>query len=94
MSRDDWMRKLTSRKFWAAIAGFVTGLVVYLKAPTTDPGAITALIMSLGTLIAYIVGEGLADAAGARSDTYLMTEEMDLDPEVTHPPEDADIIIK
>ncbi len=24
----DWKRKLTSRKFWVALAGFVAGLIV------------------------------------------------------------------
>ena len=28
--RIDWKRKLTSRKFWAALAGFLTGLIVAL----------------------------------------------------------------
>lgn len=75
MDKDSWIRKLTSRKFWAAVAGFITGLVIYLKNPTADANSITALIMALGTLIAYIVGEGLIDAADARSDTYIMEPE-------------------
>ena len=59
----DWRRKLTSRKFWMAVAGFVTGVVVFVKSPTSSPEAITSLIMSTGTLIAYIIGEGLADSS-------------------------------
>ena len=59
----DWTRKLTSRKFWMAVAGFVTGVVVFVKSPTSSPEAITSLIMSMGTLVAYIIGEGLADSA-------------------------------
>lgn len=61
----DWKRKLTSRKFWAAVAGFITGLVLFIKEPTTDAQAITALIMSTGSLVAYIIGEGMIDAANA-----------------------------
>lgn len=63
----DWKKKLTSRKFWAALAGFVTGLVAFITSPSGSPEAITGLIMSFGTLVAYIVGEGLVDAAGAGS---------------------------
>ena len=59
----DWTRKLTSRKFWMAVAGFVTGVVVFVKSPTSSPEAITSLIMSMGTLVAYIIGEGLADSS-------------------------------
>lgn len=81
MNKEDLVRKLTSRKFWAAIAGFVTGLVVFLKNPTTDAQAITALIMSMGTLIAYIVGEGLIDAAREGGEAYIVEPE-------EHPPEE------
>ena len=84
MTKEDWIRKLTSRKFWAAIAGFVTGLILFLKQPTTDGNSVTALIMALGSLIAYIVGEGLADAAGAAANqevTYYVDEPEEKPPE-------------
>ena len=61
----DWKTKLCSRKFWACVAGFVTGLIVFIQHPTSDAQAVTALIMSAGSLVAYIIGEGWADAAGA-----------------------------
>ena len=63
MNKIDWKRKLTSRKFWMAVAGFVTGVVVFVKSPTSSPEAITSLIMATGTLVAYIIGEGLADSS-------------------------------
>ena len=59
----DWKRKLTSIKFWAAIAGFVTGIIVFVNSPSNSPEAITALIMQAGSLVAYIIGEGLADSS-------------------------------
>lgn len=61
----DWKRKLTSRKFWAAIAEFVTMLVIALGAAEETAVQVSALIMAGAAVIAYIVGEGLADAAGA-----------------------------
>ena len=61
----DWRRKLTSRKFWAAIADFVAMLLIALHAAEETATQITALILAGGAVIAYIVGEGLADAAGA-----------------------------
>ena len=67
MTKDDWIRKLTSRKFWLALAGLVTGLVNFIKNPTTDTEAITSLILALGSIVAFCIGEGLADAAGANS---------------------------
>lgn len=65
MTWDDIKRKLTSRKFWAALAGFVSMLAVALGAPEAVATQVTALIMAGASVIAYIIGEGLADAAGA-----------------------------
>ena len=61
----DWKRKLTSRKFWAAIASFAAMLIVALGGAEETATQVTALIMAGASVIAYIIGEGLADAGGA-----------------------------
>lgn len=61
----NWKQKLTSRKFWAAVVSFVALLVVSLGGTEAQATQITALIMAGATVIAYIVGEGLVDAASA-----------------------------
>lgn len=61
----DWKRKLTSRKLWAAIVSFAALLVVALGGTEAQATQITALIMAGATVVAYIVGEGLVDAASA-----------------------------
>ncbi|MDY2911848.1 MAG: hypothetical protein SOT58_07335 [Agathobacter sp.] len=61
--KDNIIRKLTSRKLWAAIASFVGMLIVALGYTESEAATITALIMAGATVIAYIVGEGLVDAA-------------------------------
>ncbi len=61
----DWKRKLTSRKFWAAVAEFAAMLIVALNGTQETATQVVALIMAGAGVIAYIVGEGLADAAGA-----------------------------
>lgn len=76
MTKEDWLRKLCSRKFWAAIAGFVAGLVAFFRSPSGTPEAITSLIMSFGSVVAYIVGEGIADAAGASADIVELPDEL------------------
>ena len=73
----DIKRKLTSRKFWVALAGFVAGLIVAFGGTEATSAQVTALIMSGASVVAYIVGEGLIDAAGARE-----TDEM-------RPPDDG-----
>lgn len=65
MTKEDIIRKLTSRKFWAAIAGFVTGLLIYFGKSAEQADQVAALIMSAASVVAYIVGEGLIDAANA-----------------------------
>lgn len=63
----DWKRKLTSRKFWAAVVGFVTPLMTMMNVSDSTAVQVTALIVAGGTLIAYIIGEGLTDAANVES---------------------------
>ena len=75
MTKEDWIRKLTSRKFWLALAGLVTGIVGFLQNPTTDAQAITALIMALGSVFAYVIAEGLVDAARENGDAYIVEPE-------------------
>lgn len=58
----DWMRKLTSRKFWTAIGSFVSMLIIALGGAEETATQVTALIMAGASVIAYIIGEGLADA--------------------------------
>lgn len=81
MSKQDWIRKLTSRKFWAAVAGFAAGLMIYFGKSEADAAQVTALIMSAASVVAYIVGEGLIDAAGAGADIVLTDDDPEKPPE-------------
>jgi phage shock protein PspC (stress-responsive transcriptional regulator) len=60
-------RKLSSRKFWMAAAGVVTGIAmafgVDASAVATVAGAVTAVI----SVAAYIAAEGKIDAAAAQT---------------------------
>lgn len=59
----DWKRKLTSRKLWVAVAGFVAGLVVMFGISQENADKISGAILSGAAVVGYIVGEGLTDAA-------------------------------
>ena len=65
----DWVRKLTSRKLWAAVAEFVGMLLVALHCTESAAAQVTALIMAGGAVIAFILAEGWADAANATHTT-------------------------
>lgn len=59
----DWKRKLTSRKLWVAVASLVTNIIVACGGAEAVAAQVTAIIMGGATVIAYIIGEGLVDAA-------------------------------
>ena len=82
MKKEEVLRKLCSRKFWAAIVGFITGLLIYLGKSEAETTQIGALIMSAASVVAYIVGEGLIDAAREKGDTYIIPDDE------AHPPEE------
>lgn len=75
----DIKRKLTSRKFWLALIGFVTPILVMYKIPQETITQVTSIIMAGGTLIAYILAEGFTDAMSDNIDT---SEDFDVDLEV------------
>lgn len=58
----DWKRKLTSRKFWTAVASFVSMMIIFCGGAESTATQVTALIMAGASVIGYVIGEGLADA--------------------------------
>lgn len=63
MTKTDIIRKLTSRKFWVAIAGLVSGLIVAFDGDAETAETISGLILQAASVLGYILAEGLADAA-------------------------------
>lgn len=61
--KENIIRKLTSRKLWAAVAAFVAALIVAFGGDAETAETVTGLIMAGATAVAYIVAEGLVDAA-------------------------------
>jgi hypothetical protein len=62
MKKDDIVRKLTSRKFWLALASFVSMLIIACGGTQNEAAQIAALIMAGASVIGYAIGEGLADS--------------------------------
>lgn len=63
--KEQLIRKLTSRKLWAAVTEFVTMLIVALGGTDSEATQVAALVMAGAGVVAYIIGEGLADAGNA-----------------------------
>lgn len=71
----DWIKKLTSRKLWLSIASFVSMLLVALGGTDSEAAQVSALIMAGATVIAYIVGEGLNDAAFNNTTLHIVKDD-------------------
>ena len=63
MKQINWVKKLTSRKLWTAVASFVSMMILATGGTENTATQVTALIMAGASVIAYIIGEGLTDAA-------------------------------
>lgn len=59
----DWKRKLTSRKLWVAVAGFVSGLIIAFGGEESTATTVSGCILQGASVIGYLLAEGLVDAA-------------------------------
>ena len=73
MTKIDWKRKLSSRKFWAAAAGIVTGLAMVFKLDEGTISTVAGAVVSAASVVAYVMTEGKVDAESAKG------QDMDLD---------------
>jgi uncharacterized membrane protein len=71
----NWKAKLTSRKFWIAVVGFVTPLLIAFGVSKDVATQVSGIIMSGASCVAYIVGEGLIDASREENHTTNRGEE-------------------
>ena len=58
----NFLSKLTSRKLWLAIAGAVGGIAIALGVDASNVEVVTGAVMSLISVVTYIITEGKIDA--------------------------------
>lgn len=75
MEKIDWKRKLTSRKFWATVCNFVGMLILAFGGNQETALQITEIIMAGAGVVAYIIAEGLVDAANVTIEAVPVFEE-------------------
>ncbi|NBH32319.1 hypothetical protein D3Z58_01805 [Clostridiaceae bacterium] len=75
MKQINWVKKLTSRKLWTAVASFVSMMILATGGAENTATQVTALIMAGASVIAYIIGEGLTDAANIEAEDPEQTDE-------------------
>jgi drug/metabolite transporter (DMT)-like permease len=60
-------QKLTSRKFWMAIAGFVSGLLMIFGYSDGAVETISGAVVALGSSVGYMIAEAKADSANVKA---------------------------
>lgn len=62
----NWIKKLTSRKFWMAVVAFITPLLLAFGVAEDSVTQVVAIIMAGADVVAYIIAEGLVDANNSK----------------------------
>ena len=62
MKKEIILRKLTSRKFWMALVGVVSGLIIMVNGDESAAQTIGGIITEIGSIVAYILGESWSDS--------------------------------
>lgn len=68
MKNINWKRKLSSRKFWAAVAGVVISVMIIFGADSGSQEKIAGAITSAGVLVTYILAESGTDKAALNNE--------------------------
>ncbi|HCT63852.1 MAG TPA: hypothetical protein DIC60_01000 [Lachnospiraceae bacterium] len=68
-SWDVFAIKITSRKFWVALAGLATSIMAFAQCDSNTIVQVTAIIGALGSVVGYLIANGLTE------DTFTTTTE-------------------
>jgi len=74
MNNINWKQKLSSRKFWSSLIGFITAILYLFNVAEATIEQVTAIIMAGASLIAYILAEGWVDASRESSEQNQETD--------------------
>lgn len=74
----EFLRKLSSRKLWMAIAGIATGVAMALGVEATDVSTVAGAITALVSVVTYIVTEGKVDAESVKNTIEITGDAIDL----------------
>lgn len=61
------LRKLSSRKLWAAVAGMVAGLAMVFGLDESMITTTAGAVVSLASVVTYIITEGKVDAESIKN---------------------------
>lgn len=75
MKKEDLIRKLGSRKFWACVSAVVIALVAFFNADPETTERVVALVSAIGGLCVYMLSEGMADSKPTDITNVINTED-------------------
>lgn len=75
MKKEDLLRKLGSRKFWACVSAVVIALIAFTNAELETTERVVALISAIGGLCIYMLSEGMADSKPTDITNVINTED-------------------
>lgn len=67
MSQINWKKKLSSRKFWALLAGLATSGMVLFNVSDNTAAQVVAVIGAFGSVVAYMLAEAYVDGQAVDS---------------------------
>lgn len=71
----EWKKKLTSRKFWMAVAGFISGLIIAFGGGEETANTVSGIILQGASVLGYLIAEGLADAQHVETEYVVLGED-------------------
>lgn len=75
MKKEDLIRKLGSRKFWACVSAVIIALIAFFNASPETTERIVALVSAVGGLCIYMLSEGIADSKQTDVTNYIETKD-------------------
>lgn len=66
---DLFLIKITSRKFWVALAGLATAIMTFMNCDNNEVVQVVSIITALGSVVGYLVANGLTDDSVTVTDT-------------------------
>ena len=77
MTKQELLRKLTSRKLWAAVAGLAAGLAMAFGLDEAVISTVAGAVVAVASVATYIVTEGRLDAEGIKKAVESVQEAVD-----------------
>ena len=69
----DWKTKLSSRKFWVSLAGFVVPLLLAFGFSDNIATQVAAIIIGGGNIMSFVLGESYVDSSRIKSNASTTT---------------------